>query len=118
MNESVQYHRILLIRARPGSEASRRGQDRAARGIEAGGRLLVFFHGEGVEHAAEGEPSAEWRSLAGWHGVVLAVCSGSWSRRHPQPPDAPFVISSLTGFWNHALSAQEVACFGASDGGD
>ncbi|MDZ7790623.1 MAG: DsrE family protein [Xanthomonadales bacterium] len=117
MNEFIQYHRILLIRARPGSEASRLGQDRAARLIEQGGHLLVFFHGEGVEHAAKGEPSAEWRSLADWHGVVLAVCSGSWSRRHRQPPDDPFVISSLTGFWNHALAAQEVACFGASDVG-
>lgn len=116
MNEFIQYHRILLIRARPGSDRSRLGQDYAARLIDQGGRLLVFFHAEGVEHAAEGEPSAEWRSLADWHGVVLAICSGSWSRRHREQPAPPFVISSLTGFWNHAVDAREVICFGAGDG--
>lgn len=114
--QSLQYHRILLIRARPGTEASRLGQACAEGWSEDGSRLLVFFHGDGVEHAADGGPSAEWRRLAGWHGVVLAVCSGSWSRRQPQSPSAPFVLSSLVDFWNHAIDACEVACFGVGHG--
>ena len=117
MRDSIQYHRILLIRAQPGSEASRLGQARAEGWREEGDRLLVFFHGDGVEHAADGEPSAEWRRLAGWHGVVLAVCSGSWARRHEQAPVDPFMISSLVGFWNHALEAREVACYGVGHAG-
>lgn len=115
MNEPVQYHRILLIRALPGSESSRLGLLRAEAWREEGSRLLVFFHGCGVEHAAQGEPSAAWRRLAGWHGVVLAVCSGSWARRHEQPPGDPFAISSLVAFWNHAIEASEVECYGAGD---
>lgn len=117
MKESIQYHRILLIRARPGSEASSLGQARALDWRDDGHHLLVFFHGEGVEHAADGGPSAEWRRLAGWHGVVLAVCSGSWSRRHDHSPPDPFVLSSLVGFWNHAVDAREVACFGVGYAG-
>jgi hypothetical protein len=74
--------------------------------------LLVFFHGEGVEHATGDAPAAVWRRLAGWHGVVLAVCSGSWARRHAGEPPEPFVVSSLTAFWNHALQSGEVECFG------
>lgn len=112
--ESLQYHRILLIRALPGTEASRLGQAQAEDWRDNGSRLLVFFHGAGVEHAAGEGPSADWRRLAGWHGVVLAVCSGSWSRRHDEPPPEPFVLSSLVSFWNHAIDAREVACFGVA----
>lgn len=113
MNESLQYHRILLIRAAPGGDSSRRGEDCAQQWAEAGdGRVLVFFHGEGVAHAA-GEPSAAWRRLAVWHGVGLAVCSGSWSRRFEEPPSEPFELSSLARFWDQALDARDVRCFGA-----
>jgi hypothetical protein len=113
LNESLQYHRILLIRAAPGGESSRRGEACARAWAEAGtGGVLVFFHGEGVAHAA-GEPSAAWRRLAGWHGVALAVCSGSWSRRYDEAPSEPFELSSLARFWDQALSATDVRCFGA-----
>lgn len=117
MKQAIQYHRILLIRARPGSDASRLAQARAEDWRGSDGSLLVFFHGPGVEHAADGPPSAEWRRLAGWHGVVLAVCSGSWARRYDDDPPAPFVLSSLVGFWNHAVDAREVACFGVGYAG-
>ncbi|MEE4305032.1 MAG: hypothetical protein V2J19_12870 [Wenzhouxiangella sp.] len=117
MNEFIQYHRILMVRAAPGSESSLQALRRAETWRGEGDRLLVFFHGEGVEHAAAEEPSAEWRRLASWHGVVLAVCSGSWSRRHEEPPADPFMLSSLVGFWNHALEAREVTCYGVADAG-
>lgn len=117
MNEFIQYHRILVVRARPGSESSLQARRRAEAWSDHDARLLVFFHGEGVEHAAAEEPSAEWRRLAGWHGAVLAVCSGSWSRRHDDSPADPFVLSSLVNFWNHALEAREVTCFGVADAG-
>jgi hypothetical protein len=116
LSESLQYHRILLVRARPGSEPGQLARQQAEDWRDAGNRLLVFFHGEGVDHAAD-EPSADWRRLAGWHGVVLAVCSGSWARRHQQPPPDPFVLSSLVGFWNHAVEAREVVCIGAGHEG-
>ncbi|RFF27640.1 MULTISPECIES: hypothetical protein [unclassified Wenzhouxiangella] len=116
MGETLHYHRILLVRARPGSDASLRGQRRVEAWRNEKARMLVFFHGEGVEHA-DGEPSTAWRRLAGWHGVSLAVCSGSWIRRHDQPPPEPFVLSSLVEFWNVAIDAREVACFGVADDG-
>lgn len=106
----------MLIRAAPGSVGGRLGQQYAEQWREHGNGLLVFFHGEGVEHAARGELCAQWRRLAGWHGVALAVCTGSWSRRYREPPPEPFVLSSLTGFWNHALEAEQVACFGVTHG--
>jgi len=113
LNESLQYHRILLIRAAPGADSSRRGEACARQWAEEkAGAVWVFFHGEGVAHAA-GEPSAAWRRLAGWHGVGLAVCSGSWSRRYDAAPSEPFERSSLARFWDRALSADEVCCFGA-----
>lgn len=116
MTESLQYHRILLIRSRPDSDNGRLGRSRAEQWRESDGRMLVFFHGDGVLHA-DGEPSTAWRRLAGWHGVRLAVCSGSWSRRFSEPPSDPFVLSSLVEFWNGAIDAREVACFGVADGG-
>lgn len=116
MDETLQYHRILLIRARPGSDASCLGQRRAEAWRDENARLLVFFHGDGVEHA-NGEPSTAWRRLAGWHGVSLAVCSGSWQRRHDEPPPEPFVLSSLVEFWNLVSDAREVSCFGIADVG-
>lgn len=116
LSEPLHYHRILLVRARPGSGGSRSALRRAEEwaAIEPG-RLLVFFHGDGVEHAADGEPTAEWRRLAGWHGASLAVCSGSWQRRHQSALPEPFELSSLPRFWNHALEAGQVACFGQAD---
>lgn len=112
MAQAPQYHRILLIRARPGSEAARLAREKAE-AWEDDGQVFVFFHGDGVEHA-DGDPSTAWRRLAGWHGVRLAVCSGSWSRRYEQPPSEPFALSSLVEFWNLAIDAHEVACFGAA----
>jgi len=108
----IHYHRILLIRARPGSKASRLGEARAEDWREHGRGLMVFFHGAGVEHAADSRSGARWRRLAGWHGVVLAVCSGSWARRHDQSPPDPFELYGLVGFWNHVIDADGVECFG------
>jgi hypothetical protein len=88
---------------------------RAEQWRELGSGLLVFFHGQGVDHAAQSEASARWRRLGGWHGVVLAVCTGSWSRRYQSPPAEPFLLSSLTGFWNHAIEADRVECYGVGN---
>lgn len=114
MKEFLQYYRILLVRAGPDSPAGQQAQERAARvAADSDDRLFVFFHGEGVAHAA-GETSATWRRLAGWHDAELAVCSGSWSRRQTDPPAEPFELSSLTLFWHQAVDAVEVVCFGAA----
>lgn len=113
MNETLHYHRIVLVRARPGTTASRRAVDRAEGWLDAGARrLLAFFHGAGVAHADSDAPSAHWRRLADWHGIDLAVCSGSWARRYDAGPGEPFSTSSLVVFWHHAIEAEEVASFG------
>lgn len=113
MSESLHYHRILLVRARPGTQASREALERAEDWLGAGSRrLLAFFHGAGVEHARDDSPSAHWRRLSDWHGIDLAVCSGSWARRHDARVQAPFSLSSLVRFWHHAIEAERVASFG------
>ncbi|NBB91925.1 MAG: hypothetical protein GVY32_02010 [Gammaproteobacteria bacterium] len=113
MNIDVQYHRIVLVRACPGSAGSRLALERIERWLGASGtRLLAFFHGAGVDHAATDEPAAEWRRLSGWHDVGLEVCSGSWQRRHASSLSPPWQLSSLVAFWHRALAADEVICFG------
>lgn len=113
MPEALQYHRILLVRARPGSYGSRQALALAEAGLRRhGDRVLVFFHGDGVEHAASDGAGAEWRRLAGWLGARLEVCSGSWRRRYEVSPAEPFMLSTLVSFWHHALEASEVLSFG------
>lgn len=109
------YHRILLLRAAPGTEPSRAAEAQARRWCEQEGiRVLIFFHGAGVMHA-DSSCAARWRCLAEWHEADLAVCSGSWARRHGEPPVRPFELSSLVAFWNQVTDAEEIACFGAAD---
>jgi len=110
----------MLLRARPGTGASRAAAERVAAWTDRAppGRVLVFFHGEGVRHAAERVAAADWRRLAGWHGVDLAVCDGSWRRRFEvDHPAEPFERSTLVAFWRHALEAAEVCCHGAGHAG-
>jgi hypothetical protein len=118
LSEALQYHRILLVRARPGSYGSRQALARAESGLHRhGARVLVFFHGAGVDHAADDGTGAEWRRLAGWLGARLEVCSGSWRRRHEGAPTEPFMLSSLVSFWHQALDAPQVLSFGDDHAG-
>lgn len=117
MVKQLTYHRIVLLRARPGSEASRLALARIREwaAVRPAG-LLVFLHGPGVEHAAFGAPDADWRRLAEWHDVGLEVCSAAWQRRHRQALAEPWQLSSLVTFWDRLLNAPQLVCFG--DGQD
>ncbi len=114
MEERLTYHRIVLLRARPGSEGSRRAVAKICEWTaQTPAGLLVFLHGPGVEHAAPEASDADWSSLAGSHDIGLEVCSAAWQRRHPLAPAEPWRLSSLVTFWDRLMNARQIVCFGA-----
>ncbi len=107
---------IVLIRAAPESDAGQRSLAKVVAILQqCSGRVVAFFHGDGVSHAAAPQCKA-WKRLAEHeHRLVLEVCSASWQRRHTGGPDAPFVCSSLVQFWHRASSGDLVLTVGAAD---
>lgn len=75
---------------------------------------VVFFHGEGVFHAA-GKAAGDWATLAENPALKLEVCSTAWKRRNPGAIELPFQPSSLVQFWHHAIGASQVHSHGSAD---
>lgn len=116
MQAACNDNSIVLIRAVPESDAGRRALEKVAASLQqCSGRVVAFFHGDGVAHAARPQSKA-WKCLAEQeHRLVLEVCSAAWTRRHVGGPEAPFVNSSLVQFWHRAASGDRVLSVGAAD---
>lgn len=112
MESAADDKQVVLVRAAPGTVSARRALDQCARQIQSGcAQLVVFFHGDGVLHAA-GKAASDWETLAENPALKLEVCSSAWKRRKQQAVHSRFRESSLVQFWHHASEAGEVLSFG------
>lgn len=107
---------LILVRAAPGSLEAERAR-RTVREIVAAARhdIIVFFHGEAVAAAGDGQ-AADWGGGDTPRPVKLLVCQSAWKRRFDQAVAAGFEVSSLVQFWQLAIDAEEIYSFGARHG--
>ncbi len=100
---------IVLVGSAPLSGTAAETVDEASRALrECTGEVVVFFHGNGVDHAMPGY-SDQWVGLSGDSRLRLEVCSAAWQRRHSHTLLAPFVISSLVRFWHRLATGYRIA---------
>ncbi|HMA98181.1 MAG TPA: hypothetical protein VKO38_01860 [Wenzhouxiangella sp.] len=104
-------HRVMLIRARPGSEASEQALRLARQWAGTPEPALLFFHGPGLGHVLPAQRFG-FASLRG-DGLSLSVCRAGWQRLKRGDVPEPFVEGSLLQFWDAVLSAEDVRSFGA-----
>lgn len=105
----MSYEEVMLIRCRPDPAGQARvlGQLRN----RPQGRLLVFFHGPGLDWALT---ESAHRELAGVQPrVTLMLCAAGWRRRKAGEPPAGWQEGSLVQFWDAADRAARVLSFGA-----
>lgn len=103
------YDEVMLIRCPPDAA----GLDAVLSHLRTrpGGRLLLFFHGPGLDWA--GSPAAQ-QGLAGLDETAIRMlCAAGWRRRHSGAPPADWPLGSLVQFWHAADRSASIASFGA-----
>lgn len=108
----MSYDEVMLIRCRPDPAGQARVLGRLR--VPSDGRLLMFFHGPGLEWAMT---EAGQKALACAHRhATLMLCAAGWRRRKAGEPPAGWQTGSLVQFWDAADRADRVVSFGAFGG--
>lgn len=112
MEEAGSDNVLILVRAAPRSPAARDARQ-ATRKFAATGQhaITVFFHGEAVAAAAL-DQATDWGGDDPASPVRLLVCQSAWKRRFHKAMAQGFEVSSLVRFWQLAIEAEQIRCFG------